>query len=318
MRRVQWSDQSEFGLTRCAFTLVELLVVITIIGILISLLLPAVQSAREAARRTQCANNLKQIGLAAHTFHQARGGMPPAYLDGTGHGTWLVMIMPYLEQGNLYEDSNMEESYWAVPESVVQTQVSIYYCPSHRRPPQLSTTGDGYGVADQRGGALTDYAISGGDGTVFYPYGPNANGITLRAENVTTTGSKPYKVVKNWQPVRSFADVRDGLSNTFMAGEKHIRPDLATKAEGGDSSFFNDNFYTASTRVAGPGFPLARSPEDATVPSDRVMWVFGSYHPGVCQFVFGDGSVHAVKPTTNATVLGYMSNIRDGQVVPPL
>ena len=84
---------------RCGFTLVELLVVITIIGILIALLLPAVQAAREAARRGQCTNNLKQIGLAVHNFHDARKALPPSFLTGGGHAPWLVMILPYVEQG---------------------------------------------------------------------------------------------------------------------------------------------------------------------------------------------------------------------------
>ena len=84
------------------FTLVELLVVIAIIGILIALLLPAVQAAREAARRTQCTNNLKQIGLAMHNFHDSRQGIPPSYLNGVGFTTWLVLIMPCLEQTALY------------------------------------------------------------------------------------------------------------------------------------------------------------------------------------------------------------------------
>ena len=83
---------------RHGFTLVELLVVITIIGILIALLLPAVQAAREAARRMQCGNNLKQIGLATQNFESTYGHFPPAFTSGVGHATWLVLILPYLEQ----------------------------------------------------------------------------------------------------------------------------------------------------------------------------------------------------------------------------
>ena len=84
---------------RPGFTLVELLVVIAIIGVLVALLLPAVQAAREAARRTQCTNNLKQMGLACHNFHDARKSLPPAYMSGEGFGTWLMLIMPYMEEG---------------------------------------------------------------------------------------------------------------------------------------------------------------------------------------------------------------------------
>ena len=116
------------------FTLVELLVVIAIIGVLVALLLPAIQAAREAARRSQCTNHLKQIGLAIHNFETARGKIPPAYLSGIGHATWLVLIMPYLEEGTLYDNSNVQTIYWGVPPQIVQTHVPVYYCPSRRGP----------------------------------------------------------------------------------------------------------------------------------------------------------------------------------------
>src|SRR5262245_20166918 len=91
------------ALARAAFTLVELLVVIAIIGILIALLLPAVQAAREAARRTQCSNNLKQIGLSIQNYYDAHKSLPPSYLSGAGHATWLVLILPFTEEKSVYE-----------------------------------------------------------------------------------------------------------------------------------------------------------------------------------------------------------------------
>ena len=99
---------SQRGLT--GFTLVELLVVIAIIGILIALLLPAIQAAREASRRSQCANHLKQIGLAVQNYESTQRKVPPAYLSGIGHATWLVLIMPYLEESVLYENANVKEN----------------------------------------------------------------------------------------------------------------------------------------------------------------------------------------------------------------
>ena len=91
-----------FRCHRLGFTLVELLVVIAIIGILVSLLLPAVNAAREAARRIQCTNHLKQLGLAVHNFENARGGIVPVQLTGQGYGSWMVILMPYIELGNHY------------------------------------------------------------------------------------------------------------------------------------------------------------------------------------------------------------------------
>ena len=121
--------------SRTGFTLVELLVVIAIIGILIAMLLPAVQAAREAARRADCQNNLKQIILATHNFEFVHEGVPPAYLGGGGHATWLVMVMPFLEKASLYEQANITWQYYRLPQNIIEQQVGFYYCPSRRSPP---------------------------------------------------------------------------------------------------------------------------------------------------------------------------------------
>ena len=124
---------------RKGFTLVELLVVIAVIGILIGLLLPAVQKAREAANRLSCANNLKQISLAMHHYHVDYGKLPPrARLAGpsdanNGAGaTWAVLIMPYLEQDNLYNQWNLSGRYYDQNETARRASVRIYFCPTRR------------------------------------------------------------------------------------------------------------------------------------------------------------------------------------------
>src|SRR6478736_637949 len=148
---------------RGGFTLVELLVVIAIIGILVALLLPAIQAAREASRRTQCLNHLKQIGLAMHMYHDARKSLPPSRMP-CWHGTWASAIWPYLEEGNIAQQWDPVMGYYEQPLENLTVQVPVYICTSRRAPPQLSIEGDTRGSTPHRPGALSDYAVSIGDG----------------------------------------------------------------------------------------------------------------------------------------------------------
>ncbi len=161
-------EESRTHSCRTGFTLVELLVVIAIIGLLVALLLPAVQSAREAARRTQCANHLKQIGLAVQNYHDARKELPPARIGGGGHASWAALILPYIEQEGIAELWDFSQSYFFQTPQARQAQVKIYYCPSRRASPQLSVFGDvpadfpppSGAFAVHMPGALCDYAVS--------------------------------------------------------------------------------------------------------------------------------------------------------------
>ncbi len=149
---------------RRAFTLIELLVVIAIISVLVGLLLPAVQRAREAASRISCANNLKQIGLAMHMHEGANGYYPPSSLA-RGKATWAVLILPYLEQDNLYRTWNLSRKYYEQVPVARESAVRSYFCPSRRSAPgspPVSISGD---VAPEDPfrvhypGALGDYAV---------------------------------------------------------------------------------------------------------------------------------------------------------------
>jgi prepilin-type N-terminal cleavage/methylation domain-containing protein len=152
---------------RLGFTLIELLVVIAIISTLIGLLLPAIQQVREAANRISCGNNLKQIALAVHLYHDSFNKMPPTRLD-NDRATWVVLIMPYLEQDNLYRQWNLNQTYYDQSDVARLTPLKIFFCPTRRTAslsPTASVAGDyrpddvGPG-AKNIPGALGDYAAS--------------------------------------------------------------------------------------------------------------------------------------------------------------
>ena len=324
------------------FTLVELLVVIAIIGVLVALLLPAVQAARESARRMQCTNNLKQIGLACHNFHDAKKSLPPAYTAGQGFATWLMLIMPYSEEASAYEARNPDWSFYADINAgdMMKNQVPMYLCPSRRSPPQICLPEPRGSVTD-RVGACADYALCGGDGTYlddgtsfapnstnvrFYLHGPHAaSGAGCDVgDTYVLSGTAPNQQLVKYKMFRNFKTITDGTSQTLLAGEKHLHPDHSGDFNWGDSSFYNDNNSQSSSRVAGPLYPLASDPKDSTfdlsgaanVVGRYHYKVFGSDHSGaICQFVFCDGSVHGLLPTINGTVLGNLANRADGKTV---
>ena len=312
---------------RCGFTLVELLVAIAIIGVLVALLLPAVQAAREAARRIQCTNHLKQIGLAVHNFHDSHLDLPPASISGAGHASWLVLIMPYLEQRSILDHWDIFLSYYRQPALVREAQVPIYYCPTRRAPPHLSQQGDSRGTPHLPGG-LADYAGCGGSG-VYLPWSTFADGAIISADQVQLDANEVLQ--PGWRSLTDFGSITDGTSNTFLAGEKHVRPDgfgydtvtSPVYFRSGDSSAYHNDRGPTVVRAAGPGYPLAPNQWYLFPPADPPLdgnffkkYNFGSYHPGVCNFVFCDGSVRPISNTVSVDILGRMASRNDGQVIP--
>ena len=299
---------------KTGFTLVELLVVIAIIGILIALLLPAVQAAREAARRTQCTSHLKQMGLAIHNFHDAQDFMVPTRLP-CHYGTWGTVLWPFLEQTAAENRWHEDASYHFQPIQNVQTQVSVYYCPSRRAPPQLSIDGDGRGSVPHRPGALSDFAGCVGDDSSTWDYWNAENparGAMINAD--THFGCKEgfanpdYRFIDYFGRL-TFGDMSDGTSNTFFMGEKHVPPSLLGRSSGDDTSVYNGDNLSRNNRFAGPAHPIARGS------SARSNLNFGSYHPGVCHFVMGDGSVQAIGVSIDTITLGYLAARSDGMVI---
>ncbi len=260
---------------RFAFTLIELLVVIAIISILIGLLMPAVQSAREAASRTQCINNLKQIGLALQLHHDTHKRFPPSRLPGESQ-TWAWMILPYLEQQNLYRQWPVDVPISKLAPSIWLTPVPMYFCPSRR-----SSADAGYSrpfkqragcvLFDSVPGALGDYGASIGTTGVDFPL------VSPNGASVPPNGAFEYA------RGISIARLTDGTSHIILVGEKNV-PLGQDGQWPWDCTIYDGHNPSCTTRAAGPGFPLAVDARDTG-------WKFGSQHPQIVQFVFGDGHV---------------------------
>ncbi len=299
--------------SRRGFTLVELLVVIAIIGVLIALLLPAVQQAREAARRMQCSNNFKQLGVAFHNYHDTHGSFPYGYLDyGStdfhARDCWMQQIMPYIEQGPAYDKYMAWNGTWVMdtPGEIRDLAVPTLQCPSDGASPAYGGSGSRRSDAD----------------------GFQGNYVGCRGSEISSrTGENNgmfYRISKT-----KFRDLVDGTSNTMMMSEVIVRGSANTGGWGGGGGYWGGAAWGSF------GF-TAYEPPNTTVP-DRIykckdenfrgspcvsvgstteVEIYArSYHPGGVLSGFADGSVHFIPETIQRATFQALATRHGGEVV---
>jgi len=309
-----------------AFTLVELLVVIAIIGILIALLLPAVQAAREAARRSQCSNNQKQIALALHNYHDSFNTLPFGGATGWGH-TWHAYILPYIEQSAVYETIPWTDSGYANdtrptdPFTILaRTIIPAFKCPSDPQPAaypnsmnNVSRRGVGSYLGNAGGNLSTDSRRASGSGNPPGIDARNSNGVLLAYAIRTTTRRR--------EPI-PFAAIIDGTSNTLLIGESpytvtapcpycdrlYLYSNNSDSGQGSDwSEYLGSTYYGINRSLSTEASPTPLSWAERELS-------FGSYHPGGCNVALSDGSTRFVSETIELNVWRAIGS-RDGKEV---
>lgn len=301
------------------FTLVELLVVIAIIGILIALLLPAVQAARESARRMKCSTNLKQIGLALHNHHGAKGRFPVGQFNGFrqnstewNRASWVHFVLPYAEQTSLFEDfkgvSKTTNGVLNAPRK--DAPIEIIICASDPASPKVTTyTAGSTGTPNQ--GLHTNYLLCAGS-TIYGP-GTKLNGMFYVQSDTR------------------LADVKDGTTNTIMGSELIIVPDLppgtGTPPDANDmrgrynNSWQGNNLFTTA-QPPNTSVPDTQAIHCINAPKAPCSFSAGdtgnalyarSYHPGVVNALMADGSVRLVSNQVNAAVYRALGSRSSGE-----
>jgi prepilin-type N-terminal cleavage/methylation domain-containing protein len=296
---------------RSGFTLIELLVVIAIIAVLIGLLLPAVQKVREAAARTKCQNNLKQLGTAVHNYHSANDTLVPAWIgdnskDPDGWATWAVLLLPYLEQDNVYRLWDIRYPASKQTPAAYQAQLSVLHCPS--RPEFVLSQGD----FSSAGGGLTDYAAAFGTAANFV----NSNGAIIPVNPPQSVDSSGNPIYTTYRGQLNFLSITDGTSSTFLFGEKHVRPN-SLRGKNEDRSTFGgqNNSLRRMAGIAPNGDVRPLSPANNQTGA-LANTTFGGPHSTVCEFVFCDGSVRGLNLSTDLNTLTALVTRAGGEVAP--
>ncbi len=299
---IRSSRKSTRGVTApaCGFTLVELLVVIAIISVLISLLLPAVNASREAARRSSCLNNLMQIGLALHNYEMTFEHLPPGTINPSGpiqsvevgqHISWVVPILPFFEETAAYNRIDQKlGAYDSANADVMNCGISSMVCPS-------DSVGSGFA------GSVGTMSYAGCHHDVEAPIDVNNHGLLYLNSQVR------------------YRDITDGTSKTIMLGDKFSsETDPGGWISGTRQSLRNTGSALGSTkslRAASQQIDINGNALSQGGVSPLEVGGFGSYHSGVCNFAFADGSVRSLRNSIEPTILQKLGHRSDGELLDP-
>ena len=325
---------------RSGFTLIELLVVMAIIAILIGLLLPAVQQVREAANRTKCANNVKQLALAMHNYHQSYNTFPsggwgfrwlgdPDRSRKEQPGSWIYSVLPFLEQENLFrlpadgQPDVITAQQMAGASQMAQTPLAILYCPTRRAvalypfdSAYLTSGTLAYNSAGTGPVAKTDYAANGGDYPINWGGGPTWEqalaGTGFNQNIAMSTGIVVQRLV-----VR-IADIRDGASNTYLLGEKALdstQYDNGLPLNDDQCAYSGDPEDTTAWTYRGAASPPTALSPLRDAPGITTPTPFGSAHVAAFNMAFADGSVRPISYTIPADTHRWLGNRADGHSV---
>ena len=298
---------------RRGFTLIELLVVIAIIAILIALLLPAVQQAREAARRSQCRNNMKQLGLALHNYHDSHKVFPP---NSHGNATnlpngfsWRVMILPGIDQGPLYNQFNFALRITEPAHLVLaQTVLSVYLCPSDPTSgvksdlhPNWCFPGNASAATGTASTSVCDIAGTTYDTTAAVTSYEGVAGLNV--------DSGPGGMFRRRQDFTvKFRDMTDGTSNVLMVGENSPSYNQFSAWAPSDSPIQTTHAINSQTLTCGSTICQYSTTPQLPWPNNSAAQ---SFHEGGAHFLLGDGSVHFLSENMNITVYRQLAHISD-------